>query len=700
MKKFTNGKPKRAVFSFAIVLTLTAGILSQAVFPSVARADSPQFNIFTPYVHTQTYNRDYYLLDVKNETKGTDWNFPVSADPGDTLVFYLYYHNGVVNTVANNTTLRVALPSGQNSQHTVTGYLWADNATNATQSNPLTQSVQVNLSSSQTLQYLSGSAKWFPNQTDWRSDAPVSFPSGQSGEQLFSSGINLGSIEGCWEFSGAIVFKAKIGAYQPPSNYDLSLNKTVRNITAGQNNYSENVNAQNNDRLMFQLQIQNTGNATLNNVFVRDALPSYLSYVSGTARLDSSSVSDQIVSGGINIGSLNSGSTRTITFEANTNTSGLNGSQTLTNTAYARADQVSEKSDTATVYVSQQNVYGNLNIVKYVRNQTTGQGSLTTSANASNGDRLIFTIQISTLNSNQQVNNVRVWDSLPSGLTFVSGTARLDGVFVSDALVSIGINLGTLVGNQTRTITFEATVGPIALAGQTSIYYGYTGQTLVNYAYVTGDNVPQQSASAQVIISQITPSNPSATLTKKVVNLTSPNGTDTDNGASVGNTLQYTIIIANNGPGILNNIKIMDVLPSYVTFQAADSNGSYDSSTNQVTRYNGNLANSTSLSFSYRVTVQAVPYNSYIIRNTASADATNLASINSNEVRTTVGGVKGTTVKVITGGNSLPRNIATAGLTSLWSIFVLYLIMEYAPAWRNLRFKLAVWKIKRKENLA
>lgn len=472
-------------------------------------------------------------------------------------------------------------------------------------------------------------------------------------------------------------------------SYDLTITKTVRDETAGQYSYSDAINANNGDQLMFQIQIQNTGNSNLNNIFVRDLLPSGFNYISGSTRVDGSFVSDGIVSGGINTGSLVVNGIRTITFEASVNVYGSYGAQTLTNTAYARADQVSEKSDTATAYVSQQNIYGNLNIVKYVRNQTAGQSSLSTSANASSGDRVTFTIQISTLTSNQQVNNVRVWDSLPSGLTLVSGTARLDGVFVSDVLVSSGINLGTLVGNQTRTITFDAMVNS-----------NLSNQTLTNVAYVTGDNVPQQSASAQVIIGQVTPYNPSATLTKKVANLTSPNGNDTDNTASVGNTLQYTITLTNNGPGVLNNIRLTDVLPPYTTFQAADSNGSYDSSSNQVTWYNGNLANGTSLSFTYRVTVQAVPYNGYVITNTASASADNLGAINSNEVRTTVGGIVKGAIKVVTGGDSLPRNLALAGVISLWSIFIVYLLMEYGNFWRGARLKWAILKLKLKGKLS
>ncbi len=952
-----KGAKMTAVFLLPVILIQASLVFS-------VQAAGPRFNIFTPYVHTQTAGHDYYLLDVKNETKNTDWNFPVSADPGDVLVFYFYYHNGVESTTALNTTMRVSLPSGQSTQHTVTAYLWADNAENATPSSPMSQSVGVNLSSSQSLDYVAGSAKWYPDRADWRYDPSTPFPSGQSEQQLFGSGINVGSIIGCWEYSGAIVFKAKVGNLQPPSTYDLSISKTVRNITAGQSSYSESVNAVNNDRLSFQIQIQNTGNAVLNNVIVRDALPSYISYLSGTTKVDGVFAQDGIASSGINIGSINTsmakivtfeasvntsglsssqtltnygygradqvaeksdtatislsiqppstydlsisktvrnitsgqssfvestnannndrlafqiqiqnignatlgnvlardvlpsyilylsgttkvdgvfaldgitsgginigsiavGATKTVTFEvsinasgasssqtltnygyaradqvaeksdpatvylnvqppstydlsisktvrnitagqssysesvnavnndrlsfqiqiqntgnavlnnvivrdalpsyisylsgttkvdgvfaqdgiassginigsintsmakivtfeASVNTSGLSSSQTLTNYGYGRADQVAEKSDTATVYVSQQQA-GNLNIVKYVRNLTTNQASLVSSTNANAGDRVLFSIQISNYGSGQ-VNNVRVWDTLPSGLTYVSGSVQVDNVYSSDSLFSSGINLGTLVANQSKTINFEATVNS-----------GISNQTLINYAYVVGDGVGQLSAYAQVVVGQVivTPSG----LVKKVANVTLPNGTETDNQASVGDVLNYTISYTNTSGPALYNVQIFDVLPSYTSFQSVENSGVYDSTKNQITWNIGTMSAGASVSVSYRVKVLTVPVSGTIITNTALFKAQAISDIISNETRTTVllPGVKGV-VTVVTGSSSLVQNLAYSLLISILFVAAVYLVLKHADYLRWLKLKLMILKIKIKES--
>ncbi len=335
-----------------VILAMAATLLSQVFLPSIARADSPQFNIFTPYVHIQTYNRDYYLLDVKNETKGTDWNFPVSADPGDTLVFYLYYHNGIVNSMANNTTLKATLPSGVGQQHTVTGYLWADNATNAGPSSPMTQAVQINLSSPQSLQYIAGSAKWFPNQGDWRYDTATPFPNGQNENQLFGSGINIGSIEGCWEFSGAVVFKVKVSQIQYAAS--LTIDKKMKNLTNNETVWNDSVNAYPRQTIATQLVVTNTGNTTANNVFVRDVLPNRLLYNSGTTKIDGVPTGDGITIWGIKIGSLSAGQSKIIYFEGTLEkeVKFVRGTTTLTNTGYAKADQVNEVQDSANIVVT------------------------------------------------------------------------------------------------------------------------------------------------------------------------------------------------------------------------------------------------------------------------------------------------------------------------------------------------------------
>jgi len=689
LKKLNSRQFKMSVFSTLAILTLSLGQFFVAA--SVQAAD-PQFNTFTPYVHTQTYNRDYYLLDAKNDTQGTSWGFPVSANAGDLLTFYVYYHNTTNNSTAANTTLRVAMPSGQSTSQNVVAYLWADNATNATAANPFTQSLPINLNSSQTLQVVSGSVKWFPNQADWRTAAPTAFPNGQNSDQLFGSGINVGNVQGCWEYSSAIIFQARVASQQTNTETrNLSISKTVRNTTSGQGSYSDFINASNNDRLMWQVQIQNTGNTILNNVFVYDTLPSGLSYISGSTRVDGAYGNDGVTSGGINVGSLSINTTKTITFE--TYVSSSYNSQNLANYAYARADQVSEKSDTAIVSIGSTGPSsGIISISKSVRNLTSNQNSLSVSTTANPGDKVLFLIQVSTPVNSQVLTNVRVWDAMPAGLSYVTGSTRVDNNYTNEGLVTGGINIGTLYANQSRSINFEATVNS-----------NYNNSTFINYAYTSADGVPQNSAFAQVILNQVTPSIIGSALYKRVENLTSPNGTNTDNTASVGDTLRYTISYTNNSGVTLTNAQILDVLPSYTTYYSLDGNGFYSNSTNMITWNFASIPPGSTVTVSHQVKIQNVPSNNYLIANTAALRADNLSLINSNETRTTVNAtiiapaVKGVSVAAVTGGDNVARNLAVSLMVSLWCIFFLYLVMENQEFWRNCKVKWAIFKIKMKE---
>jgi len=204
-----------------LLISLTATLmLGNFALPACAQSSEgsvPRFNIFTPYSHTQTYNQDYYLLDIKNDTKGGTFNDPVSANPGDILTFSVYYHNGVTSTVANNTWIKISLPSTNGTQIVSTAYLWADNAENATPNNPITESGTVNLSSQGRLQYVTGSTKWYPNQSDSTYNSSTAFLYSQTGDEIIATGINLGSINGCWEYSGYVNFQVRVIGYITPT---------------------------------------------------------------------------------------------------------------------------------------------------------------------------------------------------------------------------------------------------------------------------------------------------------------------------------------------------------------------------------------------------------------------------------------------------------------------------------------------------
>jgi len=677
---FFRGEAKKIKMKKVISIVSVAIILTGVIAPA-ALAANPRFNFEAT---------DLKTLNVANRTTNSDWqNNSIFANANDQVAFQVYYRNGVADTIARNTRVRLTFPTATQNTITVNVSLSADNAAT------VTDSVFINSAMAQQLVFETSNVRWFPDRTT----NPTVLTASSIGSGYIE--VNLGDIGPCWEHQGYVNFYAGLVPVLTPTptptlTYNLTISKTARNITAGQTGYNESVNASNNDRLGFQIQVQNIGNVALNNIFIYDTLPSYVSYISGSTRVDGNFQSDGLVSGGINIGSLSAGSSKTITFETEINSS-VYSNQTLTNYAYARADQVSERSDTATVYVNQQIIQGSLNISKTARDITTGT-NLQSSVNASIGDRIMFLIQVSTPVNVAQVYNVRVWDTLPSGLSYVQGSTRIDNAYTNDSLTSGGLNIGTMSANQSKSLNFEATVN------------SYGGiQTMTNYAYASADNVGQQSAFAQVIVGNVIYpattlySTPTSGLTKYVDNLTSPNGTRSDNTAYVGDTLKYSLSYTNNSNVAIYNVQLWDILPSSATFLSADNNGYYNSANNQATWNMGSLSPGASANVSYQVRVINVPTSNYVIANSAAIKADSFSFISSNEVRTTViiPVVKGASVVAVTGSNDLPRNIAVSLMVALWGIFFIYLFVE--NSWMinlgNLKFKYAVWKIRKREKV-
>jgi len=541
---------KKLIFGLFVFATVS-GMLLQPF--SVLKAAGPRFNIFTPYSCTLQYNRDYFIICVKNDTKGTDYATAVSADPGDILTFSVYYHNGVNNTIATNTKLRASIPSATVQMQTLAGFLWADNAENATAASPMSFSNTVNISSSQTLQFISGSAQWFPNQTSPLSDAPATFLFGQSGNEIVGNGINVGDIEGCWEFSGMVNFKVKVSQVIQTPN--LNIVKTVKNLTKNEYNFSKSTTANQGDRLAFNLKIDSTGNAAAQNVVVSDQLPSQLSYAAGSTKIDGSPVSDGITSGGINLGSMNQGTSRNVTFEATVN---ANTTASVTNFGFVMANNVSQKQDTATVCILGIVQNANLVIAKTVRNESNNEFSFSESTNAQEGDTVQFNLKINST-GDAIAQNVMVRDSLPFQLSYIGGSTKVDGVSVADGITSSGINLGSMNPGSVHNVTFEATVT------------SNTNCTATNTGFVQADNVSQKQDSASVNITQVSKIK-DLTIVKQVRNVTENQFQFSDSiGAKPRQTLEFSIKVTSTGNVAINNVIVRDMLPDRLLYIAGST---------------------------------------------------------------------------------------------------------------------------------
>ncbi len=136
----------------------------------------------------------------------------------------------------------------------------------------------------------------------------------------------------------------------------FSINKTVRNTTDN-TAWQNEVSADPGEFLVYSIQITATGGSSVSNVILTDTLPAKIIY-RGNLKIDGVSSSGDIISG-LNLGTLYSGQSKTVTFEAQAaSVNDFNfGTTTLTNTATVSSGSTTN-SDTATVSVLKRGVAG------------------------------------------------------------------------------------------------------------------------------------------------------------------------------------------------------------------------------------------------------------------------------------------------------------------------------------------------------
>jgi|GEM_PF-1291028 len=162
------------------------------------------------------HSSDYPTILVSNYTNNPgsnqNWQNSISANAGDVVSVLIYYHNnGDENALSTKLKLNQGPTLSSAQTHVFSGSVDASNTSASA------GSATINLSSSQSLTYVSGSAKWYPNQA---ATEQVALPFGQSGTEVFSaSGANIGTVAPGWNSQGSFVVQFKVSEaqqQQPP----------------------------------------------------------------------------------------------------------------------------------------------------------------------------------------------------------------------------------------------------------------------------------------------------------------------------------------------------------------------------------------------------------------------------------------------------------------------------------------------------
>ncbi|MBK7788266.1 MAG: DUF11 domain-containing protein, partial [Saprospiraceae bacterium] len=259
----------------------------------------------------------------------------------------------------------------------------------------------------------------------------------------------------------------------------------------------------------YTILVSNTGNVTLTNVMVSDAMPDGSA---GVLALPTESVSSN--------GNLNVGETWTYTISYTVTQADLDAGLTLVNTVTVTTEEdPMPHTDDAPTLVNQMPSFS------VVKTQTGGPSPVTAA-----GQVIDYTIVVSNT-GNLTLNNVVVNDMMPDG------SPGLLGLPAESVSSNGNLNVG-----ETWTYTISYTVSQSDIDA---------GLTLVNRVSVTTDEDPTPETDEEPTpVSQ----NPSFTVVKTQ--------TGGPNPATVaGDVLSYTIVVSNTGNVTLTNVVVNDVMP-------------------------------------------------------------------------------------------------------------------------------------------
>lgn len=290
------------------------------------------------------------FVGAKLSTSTADvWNADsVNVKDGEVYTIRIYVHNNSPKgtaAVAEGVSASFSLPTTVAKSQTIIGYI---NSTNATP-NRYWDEVTLNSDSEFYLEYINGSAKFTNAKL-----GTVALPN-----EVITSGATIGydalngKIPGCYEYDGVVTIQVKVH-----KSVSSKLNKVVR--IKGTKTWSESVTAKIGDEVEYQIEYENLLEAQVNNVMIRDLLPSNVEYVQNSTYLFNGSnpngvllKDNTVTTTGINIGSYATNANAFVRFTAKVVDKDLKcGNNQLVNWASSTVNGNEVSTDDASVVVA------------------------------------------------------------------------------------------------------------------------------------------------------------------------------------------------------------------------------------------------------------------------------------------------------------------------------------------------------------
>ncbi|PFJ11880.1 beta strand repeat-containing protein [Bacillus thuringiensis] len=352
------------------------------------------------------------------------------------------------------------------------------------------------------------------------------------------------------------------------------------------------------DILTYTVTIPNTGLLPANNAIFIDSLPNGTSFIPGTVTVDNVPQTNANPAAGISLGTINNGTSRTVTFQATVVS--LPSQNPISNTANITFQYTPIAGGTTFNGLATSNSAGTqINLADI--NGTKSVNKLFTDI----GETLTYSIALTNI-GNIAATNVIYTDPIPSGTTFIPGSVTVNGVTQAGANPTNGISIGSIAANSTTTtISFQVFVpaipqtNPILNSGTTT------------YQYIPVPNQPAVSGTDTTNIVSTQVNNATVTMVKAV----------DKNFADIGDTLTYTVSFTGTGNTNANNVIFTDVIPTGTTFvlNSLTIDGTTQVGANPANGVNiGSIPSGTTKNITFQVVVNTIPASN-VVSNGSSA---------------------------------------------------------------------------------
>ncbi|HEX7379113.1 MAG TPA: DUF4214 domain-containing protein [Pirellulales bacterium] len=363
----------------------------------------------------------------------------------------------------------------------------------------------------------------------------------------------------------------------------------------------------------YTLVVTNTGAGAAANVNVTDTLPAGVTYVSGSTSVAGVTVANNNGSVTADLGNVAAGAVDTLTIIVTPTQSG-----TLTNTASVTTDTTNTSTQTSatvnTVINPAVTATADLSIYK---SGAPNPGTV--------GENETYTLVVVNTGA-ADAQNVNVTDTLPAGVTYVSGSASVAGVTVTNNNGSVTADLGNVAAGAVDTLTIIVTPTQSG--------------TLTNTASVTTDTTNSSTHTSSTVNTVINPA-VNATVDLSIYKSGAPNP------GAVGENETYTLVVVNTGAADAQNVNVTDTLPAGVTYVSGSASVNGVSVTNNNGSVTANLGNVAAGAVD-TLTIIVTPTQSGTLTNTASVstDTTNTSTHTSSTVNTIINPAVNATVNL------------------------------------------------------